>query len=252
MNSIIVYTYGRVGSTSIYKSINTIEKSFHFHNLVPGFKQYIQSDDCPCLDYYLKNHQIKIISGVREPVSRTISAFFTWMDKIGTRNDYSQYSGYSNYYLGDREDIIKKNIDIIIEKFFEALSKDDIFDPLESWFDKNIKKYFEIDVYNEKFDQDQGFCQIDKGNHSLFLYRQEDLKNNVTGGIKDFLGIKSDDFYIQQHNQSSNNWNSDIYREFKNNIKFDIKHLEKIYCNKKFRHFYSEKNIENFINAHIC
>jgi hypothetical protein len=174
------------------------------------------------------------------------------MDKIGTRNDYSQYSGYSNYYLGDREDIIKKNIDIIIEKFFEALSKDDIFDPLESWFDKNIKKYFEIDVYNEKFDQDQGFCQIDKGNHSLFLYRQEDLKNNVTGGIKDFLGIKSDDFYIQQHNQSSNNWNSDIYREFKNNIKFDIKHLEKIYCNKKFRHFYSEKNIENFINAHIC
>lgn len=247
--NVFIYTYGRVGSTAILKLVEKYIKAHHFHNIEPYFNNYIKSKEFPTLNYFLENNQIKVITGVRNPIDRSVSAFFTWMLKEGSydKNRYGQYANSGKFFISkDPQEIINMDIDYLINKFLQVLQSDEIFDIKNCWFDNNIKKYFDINVYDYILNN-KHFIKINYKNVELLIYKQEGLLETGTDMLKDFLNISDTNFYLEQYKNSclDEDWSRDLFLKFKN--KLDKNNLKYIF-NQKVRHFYSQKEIDNFIN----
>jgi hypothetical protein len=117
----------------------------------------------------LKSHKAKIITLVREPVGRNVSAFF---------QNYKRFtgSGFHDSYF--------EAVDLI-NMFFKNYNHEV---PL-SWFDIEIKETLDIDVYDYTFPKEKGFLAIQKGNIELLILKMEmsdAIKQKV---ISEFLNI---------------------------------------------------------------
>jgi hypothetical protein len=246
-----VYTYGRIGSTSLFRSISNKTDAHHFHNFKPYFDNHLNiTNHYNNIDHLLSSQEsIYVATGVREPISRTISALFTWMTKEGRLNNLTQYSGGGKYFLGyDKEEIKKLDIDIIVQKFLTCLSTDNMFDQNDCWFNNNIRNFFDIDIYNYSFDTSQGYILINQDKYRTLVYRQENLRDNHKM-INSWLN--TNDILLVSENESKTKWYYDLYKQLLKNIKFSQEILDKVYDNKKIRHFYSDTEISNFYKHYL-
>jgi hypothetical protein len=247
---VFINTYGRVASSSILFSVSKYNETYHFHNLSPFFQEHIKNDKFSNIDSYLRDHQIKIITGVRHPISRAISAFLTWCTKPGKKdkNHYSQYACHGKYFL-DKDKKVLENIDIniLVNFFLKTLETEEIFDLDSCWFQNNILYNYGIDVYNQKFNSNENYSIFQKNNIDLLLYRQENLIDYAHYLFCDFLKINDPEFKFVHHNKSSDRYfNIEL---FKNTLKSQIQqiHIDRILSNNKIMHFYTEKEIYNFL-----
>lgn len=234
----LVYTMGKVGSSTVVNSMRNIDISViqaHYltfnrrgsYFVLPerGFLGSIR-DFYKTLTVKLKNKiwlkatknkKIRVITLVREPVARNISAFFE-----------------QKHYITDKE----LNVKELTELFWKYANHQA---PL-IWFDKEIKNLFGIDVYNYKL-TDEKFIKIEDRNIELLVLRLEDL-NESRKIISDFLGRK--DFEIVRANISERKEYADKYTKFKNEIEIPNDYLNKMYNTKYMRHFYTKEEINKF------
>ena len=146
-NIFIAYTMGKVGSITIEKAISQkvfYNKVFHVHFLSqPGLKAHKEFNKTDS-GYKLaarfeaewknnKHKRLKVITLVREPVSRDISDLF------------------ENYYRYIPE---QKETGIILDKMLDQFKKFDHPYALE-WFDKELKTYLGVDIYAYDFNKPQ-------------------------------------------------------------------------------------------------
>jgi hypothetical protein len=105
-----IYTYGRIGSTSLFRSISNKTDAHHFHNFKPYFDNHLNTtNNYTNIEQLLSSQKsIYIVTGVRDPIARTISALFTWITKEGRLNNLTQYSGGGKYFLGHNKEEIKR------------------------------------------------------------------------------------------------------------------------------------------------
>ncbi len=165
------------------------------------------------MDY--PNRKIKLISLIRNPIERDISAFF--------------------------QEIEKKHNDLSLPYLNKVFNADPKLHFSLNWFDENIKPYFGIDVYDYPFGED-GFIFITKNNIELLLM-QYDLDNAKKEQlIKDFLGINT--FHIQRLNVGAKKQTASIYKQFKNEAIIADEILATYAQSKYFNHFYSPEEIE--------
>lgn len=232
MNDLVVsYQMGKVGSSSIVASIPGC-KQFHswsseepimfFSSRNTGsglgrFKQYFKWKlayrNLSKLVGRAKenNGRIKLIIGVREPVSRNVSGYFQ--------------------SLMQRE----AGIDVVtaIDMFYA-------FCPhmlAVKWFDVELKRRLGIDVYQHPFDLVKGYSSFSEGVFNVFVYRQEDLKN-LSEEIGDFLEI--DGFSLVTKNEAGSKWSGDLYSDFISDFSPSKEYLNLLYDTKYFRHFYGD------------
>ena len=246
-----IYTYGRIGSTSLFRSISNKTDAHHFHNFKPYFDNHLNTTNSYTnIEHLLSSQEsIYIATGVRDPIARTISALFTWITKEGKLNNLTQYSGGGKYFLGhDKEEIKKLDINLIIQKLLNCLSNDNMFDQKDCWFNNNIRNFFNIDIYNYPFDTDQGHIIINQDQYRVLVYRQENLKNNHEM-INSWLN--TNDILLVSENESKTKWYYDLYKKLLENIKFSQEILDKVYDNKKIRYFYSDTEISNFYKYYL-
>jgi glycosyltransferase involved in cell wall biosynthesis len=220
---LLIFQMGKVGSASIYNSaLETYPgDSLHIH----GFDNLSQSS-WPTQSFYnyaIRYKQpIKIISLTREPVGRNVSAFFQNIELI-TGKKYSS-SMYSTEEL--------KTI------FFEnPKMKHD--EPL-TWFDVNLLKHFNIDVYQTAFPAD-GWQIIKKDNIELLLMKSELTDATKETLIRKFLNY--DKYKLSTHNVSSEKNYAADYKKFKNEVKFPVAYLDYLLNSKYARHFYSKNEL---------
>jgi hypothetical protein len=237
---------GKVGSMSIAKSLEKTVKNpiFHIHALlrdeedlktraVFGFSshqeqimklQKLLGKEKGAFIYeniIAKSDSVKVITLTREPIGRNIAAFFQNFEM--ETGKAPKDSSFAPEELGS----------MFIKYYPHSV-------PLK-WFDKNINKCLGIDIYDYDFPQEKGFLTIRKGNIDLLVLKVEVADQIKETAIAQFLGIK--DFKIVNDNVGDSKDYSDIYKNFKQSFKLPLAYVEEMCNSQYFRHFYTEKEI---------
>ena len=247
-SKILIFTMRKVGTISIR---DALEKSLgvtqlHLHSvsdttgLERGIKNWMDLNQTTISPYYketselvrnnIKNKkELKVITVVREPVSRNMSFMFFMLPVMlganaGILNTKSQKYAYTEIF----EDIYYNTID---------------HDYFMDWFDIELKPSLGIDIYEHTFDKDKGYSVIEKDNIKLLLIKLEKLENCIPV-IKQFAEV--DKFELKRENSSDNYWYKPIYDNFKKEFIPHEEHLQKLYESKFMKYFYTDKEIEAF------
>ena len=193
---IIVYTMGKVGSITTYKSlqsqipnpiyhvhflshkeINRIENKYSQANAIPNPNQLNHFTSSKIIRSEILNsknkEKFKIISLTREPISLKLSHFF---------QNPKVHRPHLVKYLN------KEDIQGLTDYFLSELESSS-YTP--TWFDKEFKQFLEIDIYQYKFDSEKGYSIYYSDKFDILLMRLEDLSENFQEAIQNFLGINN-------------------------------------------------------------
>ncbi|MDG1790595.1 MAG: putative capsular polysaccharide synthesis family protein [Flavobacteriaceae bacterium] len=239
---ILVFTMAKVGSLSVYFSLKKkLSKNaiFHVHSLneievKKGIQLCFQNKVYPGskTPVFLINKKIinqkrpfKIVCLFRDPLERNISAFFDAF-KLYTGKESSDYKGS-----------LKK----LKEYYDEKLNHEF---PL-NWFDNQFFDATNINIYDHKFDKQQGYSILKTNAIELLL-----INSNVSDSIKevlikDFCNLKS--FKLKNRNLSSSKEYALLNSNFKKQTKFSKEYLDLLYHSKYASHFFTDSYIEKQI-----
>lgn len=242
---ILVYQLGKVGSRAIYSSLDKMalpEPVVHVHmlNNIDIVSKYV------CKRYphpegtlfYLRRGKMvrdwmatagpdtvwNVITGVREPISYSISSFFEMLPSL-VPNIEKRF---------EADDISVEELQEIFLHQFDQRA------PIY-WFNAQFKPVFGIDVYETPFPCSAGYKIYEQGQTRALLIRQEDLGRTVAPAIEEFLGIK--DFKIQVENRSEDK----PYHALA--VKFKAKplpgdYVDRMLSTKYARHFYTPEELD--------
>ncbi|MDC8005764.1 putative capsular polysaccharide synthesis family protein [Aureisphaera galaxeae] len=232
---ILVYTMGKVGSTSIYYSLKRkfkgrvlfthrmIEKNIEAYNKA-FIKNNIKPHRSKVGELVLKkmaSKNIKIISLVREPIGRNISDFFQDLP----------------VYLKNHRMIDGMEPSDIHSQFLQNYPHKI---PLR-WFDEEFKETTGIDVFNTPFNKEEKYIVLKEGNVEALVLRvdlDDEKKEKIIG---EFLEI--DHFHLERRNTASSKPYSQAYNSFKEYCKFNDDYVTNMLKSKYCTHFYSELEI---------
>lgn len=217
-NTVFVYQGKKVGSISLVVSSKMAGVyAVHVHSFnILGLDDRIISN-------IIRATSGKIISLVREPIARQVSLMW---HHLGTEknNFWRRFNSFEE-----------------IEKFFYSIpNSEDEF----SWFDAEIGKILNINVFDFPFDREKGYSIIEKDGISLLLLKLEKL-NSLKKVIGDFLGVE--DFQLIYGNDANEKGYKYIYEDYKRNVKIPHQFYDYYYKNNNYMdHFYTENEKKEF------
>ncbi len=213
------------------------------------------NDMFPVWSKLLEGKKIKIITGVREPVAQNISFFFQQNTRFYDIPEYWKDGGdvqflwdkWISNVLGNDVQLRRKSIEGKENTNFDYMEYiHAIYDNIvtvQYFFERNFEKYNGINVYDYSFDQEQGYSIIREGNIEVFIYQLEKL-NAVKDSMGEFLGLKN--FELKNENVGAQKWYAPAYRQALEELKLSREYVEYCYGSRLARHFYSNKDIEQF------
>jgi hypothetical protein len=221
---------GKVGSDSIYNTLKEcgMRNIYHVHYLYPETIDNLiktrrnKISLFPILGYFAYNQLIKkkkritIISLVREPIMRNVSAYF------------------QNIIKFEGEDFDRLSVDQLIESFFSKY-KHNI--PLD-WFDTEFKVSTGVDIYKFPFNKKKGYQIIESGNFRILLIKSEINDNIKEQVIEGFFKFSKGSVKIKRSNSGISKSYSNLYSEFKEKIKFSDDYIYNMKFSKYYKHFY--------------
>lgn len=186
---------------------------------------------------------IKVITAVREPISRDISFLYQCLefivsspmiDKLNLqlKTPHVMTGGGDAQQIFDLHFNSKKGATPMVD-FFQK-------------FDEHILK-----LTDYPFDQEQGYAIIKEGNLEVFVYQLEKLDSLATA-MGDWLDTPIEHFV--SGNTADSKWIATSYEQAKSDIVLDPEYYEKCYSSEWVKHFYSNEDIEKFKanwNTHI-
>ena len=227
--AVLVHSMGKVGSTAIMSATTPLLEvpTFHTHTLTPGkiarlgltqpanhlmesvAVRRLISIDC----------RMRIITLVRDPAARNISAFFQNIDffRRGAGSVEELFSRFMTSYPHDLP---------------------------SRWFDEEVMKHFGIDVLGEPFDPTVGYKVFRRGQTELMVARMEDL-DSVAAQIGDFLEIPQP-LVIGRQNSASDKAYSHEYAQALSTFDLSEEYLSRCYDSRFAKHFYSPKELSSF------
>ena len=235
-NNVIVFQPGKVGSSTVANSLTSIGvANTHIHFMSELFTTLSSLND----GFYRKwinnlvkamkeQKKVKIITMVREPIGRDLAhAFHNLTPKAGRGNGV--------YYTGLPGDSF-------VNKYIANRIGTD-FDGQFTWFDRELKSVFGVDVFEHPFDKDKGYALIRQANIEVLIMKLEKL-NSLEATIGDF--VNAPHFKLIDVNIGENKLYKFLYRNVKNTIKIPRNVMEKYYNDAQVNHFYSEAEIAGF------
>ena len=212
---VFIYQMGKVASSSIYGSLQTQYNgvSLHAHSFS---KNHVKPSVRFLYEINEKEHiPIKVISLIREPIGRNISAFYeNFKRDLGFKFEENPYK------TAELQALFLENHDHMV--------------PL-LWFDHNILKNFNIDVFEQPF-PDEGYATYHHNNIDLLL-----LKHNLDDTIKEtivgeFLDVPN--FSLINYNVGLSKIYADSYKEFLQ-LPLPEVYITKMLNSKYVKHFYA-------------
>lgn len=233
---VLIYQMGKVGSSSVRKSLHACNIfPIHIHRVAPKSSarvasQFMNQGLLPPIDIhmgrmvykhiFLKKRPAKIITLLREPISRNHSAFFQNL----------------NLYFGN------VSADLDIEKAIAVFLKDYNHRIPLDWFDEELKESCGIDIFQHRFPKKQGWMRIKARNIDLLILKLEIDDRKKEEVISRFLNIT--DFKLKKANVGEEKTYADTYGLFKQKIVLPPEYVEKMCSSKYINHFYTEAEIE--------
>ncbi len=144
---------------------------------------------------------------------------------------------YAHFYDSSGE--VKQNE--VIKFIHQTLETE----PMQVWFDEELKETFGVDVFQHDFDKTKGYAIIKEKNVEILIYQLEKLKDSFSIMMQEFLSLELK--HPDNANKSTNKPYADAYRAVLENLKFDESYLRRFYTKPITSHFYSDSDIENFI-----
>lgn len=254
---LVVYQMGKVGSSTIVASLKALPPTWsvhHVHTLTaegiatreaiyhkltqerassyfPRARHllssyYLRSKlPTPTTTAVLPNQRWKVITLVREPISRNISEFFQVID-------YKLPNFVARYNAG------ALTIDETVQTFMAGFDHDDTL----HWFDQEIKPVLGIDVFAEPFPKARGY-QIYQGPFAdLLLLKLEQMDECAGAAFGEFLGLEN--FTLVKTNVGEEKAYAAAYNEFKQRLALSPAYLQRMVGSHYVQHFYSDVEID--------
>ncbi|MEQ5829014.1 hypothetical protein J3456_16850 [Sulfitobacter sp. NFXS29] len=162
----------------------------------------------------LRGEPIRIVTGVREPIARNISAYFQTMP-----SDLS-------------------SIESINDVHQEFLAFGAHYTPM-FWFDLELKRHFGVDVYAHEFDKERGYSVIRDAGVEVFVYRMENLDNAILA-LGNFL--ERPEVKLKASNMASGKPIGATYSAFRKSFVPPKGLRADLYESRYFSHFYDDSD----------
>lgn len=227
---ILVYQMGKVGSRSVVRAIEdlTARPVYHIHqldekelqrlaeqNLKSGneIKPHIKRGPEAKREIIDAGKPADIVTLVREPISRNISAFFQNIGK----------------YCKDRHPDPVELVRLFLEKYPHGQPN--------TWFDREIKKFIGIDVFETPFDHAKGWQVYEKDQYRMLLIRCETPDDVKSEALSHFFGWP--DVQIGRVNATGDKRQRKTYEAFKEKANFSEQYLDRMLRSRYAVHFYT-------------
>lgn len=244
---ILVYQMGKVGSSTVHDSLRARQLRrplYHVHllnNLDEIREQVTRAYPNPVatVAQIEKGRRLRkrilrsrrrwhVISLVRDPVQRNVSAFFENLTEVIP----------DAYERRARGEITAKDIkDAFLHQYDHSA-------PLE-WFQSQLEPVFGIDVYATRFDTENGYATYETPAATLLVIRVENLSDGGADAIREFLGLES--FALVNANVGRGKRYHDLYAEFEETVTLPPSYLARMYDSTFARHFYTDEEIDGFM-----
>jgi len=241
---ILIYQMGKVGSRTIADSLKQRHLDmpvYHFHYLTnEAIEMLKQSRNNRVvwlitrlrrqIDNNSAKNKYKLISLTRDPVARNMSSFFY--------NIHYRFKDFSQRYMDGR--ITLDELEGMFINNYEYQHQLSL-----NWFETELKKVFGIDVYASAFPKEKGYKIYIGDTADLLVLKLEMLKSCATPALKEFLGL--DNFTPATTNTSNTESYYKAYKDFMDKKKLPDTYIERMYSSKYARHFYTDAEIQSFI-----
>ena len=254
-NSYLVLNPTKVGSMTICKSLRQIGRlPFHCHTLVSvsdifdsltGTKGMWRDYRRRLLESQRPGKRLRIITGVREPISRDISQYWHVFDSwVIYWNEFESYPSMQESCL----EFIKKYTwlppapDEVLSPaygYYDGFRQNRKYGWEFDWYDQCLKRELGVDVYAYPFDREKGYTVIQTDFVEIFLYRMENL-NDLEKELAEFVG--SPDFRLTNTNTSMDKEYLFAYKEFMKTFNPPQELIDFYYKGNPYMdHFYTEE-----------
>jgi hypothetical protein len=233
---VLIYTIGKVGSSSVYDSLRKNKKFglpvFHVHSLaasrITEQKEYYRNSERGSIPFHLiqssvlsellANYtgKIYIISLVREPLNRELSSLF---------QDSFNFSSSINLIESDMESVIENKLQALLKNL-----------PEDEWFSNELEKVFGFNIYKMPFDINKGYQIEVKNDVTLAFIKLESLRKIFPQAMTD-LFKRDYNLTLSDSNIADDKFYNDAYKEIRKRINFtesEINHFIKTDFMQKF------------------
>lgn len=249
---VIIYTMGKVGSTAIEEAILRAKlpySVYQAHSLVAERlqmwkKRYVHEGQYTSRARHLwmakalrrrldepLGEKWRVITGTREPISHAVSQFFQMVDR--------RYPEVFDEAGRIREE---KALDHLKEK---VRSFDERTNFVCTWFDRELKSVFGVDLYEEPFDHEAGYRIVERSEVKVLAYRLEDLSGCFAEAMQEFFELEAPLEPVRANVSEDKDYHM-AYKRIKQQLSFDEEVLARIYSSRYVQHFYEEEMIERF------
>ncbi len=238
---LLVLQMGKVASTSIAHALDEVGdwNVVHIHHLDRGRIERLSKLNAErgitpppnllrsqaVLDWLQTNPgQVQIVSAVRDPVARNLSAFFE------NAHNFLKIDG------GEIRNAPEETAEIFVSTYRQTNALD--------WFDANIRRVFKLDVFSREFDHEHKRLIAKNARCRLIVVRAED-DNAVKGqAIARHLGLSQLD--LGRANIAETKSYAAHYEQVKAIVRLPEDVLDKLYDSRLSRHFYTDEEIAGF------
>jgi hypothetical protein len=236
---ILVYQMGKVGSSSIFAAVAALGVSvFHIHTLNPKslaertersraqghIPMHIRHSHRVRENFLEKNRPLRIITAVRDPIARNISAYFQNL-----------------HFLREQKSAFDEDeLNAIMSEFMSNYSHSV---PL-TWFDQEIRDVIGVDVYEHPFPKNEGVQRIHEKDKDILILKAETSDEVKINAIKEFLRIS--ELSLEPKNIGEEKPYKHYYKAFLNRIQLPEAYLKEMYESRYAQHFYTPEEINKF------
>tara|TARA_R110002012_G_scaffold48720_4_gene126575 strand:+ start:3808 stop:4731 length:924 start_codon:yes stop_codon:yes gene_type:complete len=260
---VLIYTMGKVGSTSIYESFkdhNSKYNVIHLHTLnssslkkrerfikkeVYHDKQYTRHVYTNLLwkpiwvkKLLAKNKKpIHIITVIREPIGRNISLFFQWLEFEESENTYFFKSRNEKYpfQITTPKDDLTELYKVFLNTFTRQSHNE--------WLQEELNAVFQLNLLEIPFDKRDNFAIYEDDDKRLLTLKLEKINETFKKGILNFL---QEDITLLRMNEASAKDINVVYKKFKAGLRLPKQYVDELYNSAYIKHFYTLDEIEEF------
>ncbi len=245
---ILVYQKGKNASMSLYASLRALDLDvpiYHVHYLNRLEEIRVQAMQTTFRDAFLPelarsekiraqflqrpNAQWIVLSPIRNPVERGLSAYFEHLDDVVPEFEERARRG-------------EIAVEELYARFVNEITAVQSFG--RDWFDEQIKEVFGIDVYAVPFSHARHYQIYENARARLLVLRYENLAAALQPAMQEFLNLSN--FELKRENVGANKAYAELYRKFKEQ-KFPRAWLEQMLSTRFAQHFYTPQEIAETI-----
>lgn len=228
---VAVYTTGRVGSTSLYNTLNEHPAVFTFkiENLSSEAKRQKRGNRVWFYDHIVKSQrQAKFITIVRDPIALMIGEF------------YSKLAWITGLNLEENLPSIDELVHLFNTVYFEQNRHQEKL----AWFEREYHGVLGIDIYRQVSPAESGSASFQSGRYQVLIQQLEQSNELRSQQVANFLGLSN--LTIRRDNVRNEKSLGKTYDEFKKQVKVLPQHLDTAYNSAYAKYCYTSSQIANF------